>query len=443
MSTSDDRIPPHSPEAEQGILGCALLDPQLAPELREEWFYDLRNRRIADAIMAMVAQGHPVNVQTLYHRFKGAGLVEETGGLSYLAGLPDAAPSAGNFDYWRAVLRDKAVQRRVIHTAQQAMTSVFEGRAENITAFLASYERDVLAIGRTLSGNNSDEVDIRRVLEELSTEYDQAAQEGKPPGLQTGFHDLDRLIGGMKPQQLIVVAARPSVGKSSLALNIADNLALGENQAVGFFSLEMSAKELLHRLACSRAAVDPARLNEGKATGKECKRLADVHARLLKAPLHLCEQGGLTLAQLTAQARRMVERHGIKLVIVDYLGLLRSGEKGRSRYEETTLVSNGLKMLAKELQLPVLALAQLNRDTERENRPPRLSDLRDSGAIEQDADLVWLLHRDGDQTGDSQVVSVIVAKQRNGATGSVKLLFRRALTRFESIAHQSAPPVGS
>ena len=189
----------------------------------------------------------------------------------------------------------------------------------------------------------------------------------------------------------------------------------------------MSGKELLHRLACSRARVDGALLNEGKATERDIKALTVANGKIAKAPLHICDTGSLTAAQLTARARRMVQRHGIKILFVDYLGLLRSGEKGRSRYEETTLVSNSLKALAKELNLPVIVLAQLNRDNDREGRAPRLSDLRDSGAIEQDADIVGLLHRD-----ENQLVSVILAKQRAGRTGKVDLIFNRAYTRFEN-----------
>ena len=429
---SIDRLPPNEPGAERAALGCALQDASLASELRPDWFYDLRRRQAAETLLGMAAERKPIDAATAYQAITAAGIGDA---MQLITDCDNACPSPANFPYWREILREKLTLRRMIQTAQQAIADAFEADLDTTRKpleCLDEFERAALSIRRKLAGSGEDEVDKRAALLELTDEYEQATKDGRPRGLVTGFYDLDKLIGGLKPQNLFIIAARPAIGKTSLALSIAEHLAIDDRLPVGFFSLEMAGKELLHRLACSRARVDGAHLNEGKATERDIKAITTATAKIAKAPLHICDTGSLTIAQLTARARRMVQRHGLKILIVDYLGLLRSGDKGRSRYEETTLVSNGLKALAKELNLPVIALAQLNRDNDREGRAPRLSDLRDSGAIEQDADIVGLLHRDENQTGETQIVSVILAKQRAGRTGKVDLIFNRAFTRFEN-----------
>lgn len=432
MKLPADMLPPNDAKAERGAIGCAIQDASLAPELRHDWFYDLRYRQIAETLLALAVEGKPIDFMTVHQRMAAAGIADA---FQLLNECQDASPSPANFPYWREILTDKLTLRRMIQTAQQAIGDAFEAGRNNIRnplECLDDFERAALSIRLQLTGGSSGDVDNRAALLELTDEYDQALKNGRPRGLATGFYDLDRLLGGLKPQQLFIIAARPAVGKTSLAMSIAERIALDDGLPAAFFSLEMSGKELLHRLACSRARVDGALLNEGKATERDIKAVTVAHAKIAKAPLHICDTGSLTVAQLTARARRMVQRYGITILFVDYLGLLRSGDKGRSRYEETTLVSNALKALAKELNLPVIALAQLNRDNDREARAPRLSDLRDSGAIEQDADIVGLLHRDENQTGDTQVVSVILAKQRAGRTGKVELIFNRPFTRFEN-----------
>jgi replicative DNA helicase len=432
MNTTPDLLPPHDLNAERAALGCALQDAGLAAELRPDWFYDLRHRRAAETLQAMAAARQPIDAATAYQAMTAADIPEA---LSLVIAFNDACPSAANFCYWRDILAEKLTLRRIIQTAQTAIADAYEaGRDSSRKPLdcLDDFERAALFVRQQSFVGNPGEVDVKGALLELTDDYETAKQNGRPRGLATGFTALDRLLGGLKPQQLIIIAARPAVGKTSLALGIAEQMALVDRVPVGFFSLEMSGKELLHRLACSRARVDGTRLHDGKPSEAEIKMMTAVTANLSRAPLHICDAGGLTIAQLTARARRMVQRHGIQALFVDYLGLLRSGEKGLKRYEETTLVSNALKALAKELNLPVIALAQLNRDTEKEGRAPRLSDLRDSGAIEQDGDVVALLHPDQEQPGDTQAVAVIIAKQRAGRTGKVELAFNRAITRFEN-----------
>ena len=428
-----DQLPPNDPNAERAALGCAIQDASHAPELRVEWFYDLRHRKIAETLLGMAAERKPIDGATVYQVMAAAAEIGDA--MRLLNDFENASPSPANFPYWREILTEKLTLRRMIQTAQQAIADAFEADRDNTrkpSECLDEFERAALFIRHQLSDGNNDEMENRAALLELTDEYELAAKNGRPRGLATGFYDLDKLIGGLERQNLCILAARPAEGKTSLALAIAERVTMDDGIPAGFFSLEMSGKELLHRLACSIARVDGSALNGGNASEQDIKKVVVAHGRIAKAPLHICDIGSLTVAQLTARGRRMVQRHGIKILFVDYLGLLRSGDKSRSRYEETTLVSNALKGLAKELNLPVVALAQLNRDNDREGRAPRLSDLRDSGAIEQDADIVALLHRDENQTGETQVVSVILAKQRAGRTGKVDLIFNRAFTRFEN-----------
>lgn len=429
MTAPADRLPPHLLDAERAAIGCALEAPALAAELRAGWFYDLRYRTAAEIIGRMAAESKHIAPDTVKAELASQGVAEA---FQLVTECVEACHSPANWPYWRNQLTEAETLRKIIQAAHAGIQSAMDWRRP-AADILADFERDALAI-RT-NGNQQEGIcDRKSLLQELTRDYEEAITTGRAAGIATGFYDFDRLLGGLKPQQLIVIAARPSIGKTSLALGIADRAAVEDRISVGFFSLEMSGKELLHRLACSRARVDGSRLNAGAVTEAEQQRLAVAFGQIVKAPLHVCDRGGLALAQLTAQARRMVQQHGVKLLVVDYLGLLRSGEKNRSRYEETTLVSNGLKGIAKELNLPLIALAQLNRDTERDGRPPRLSDLRDSGAIEQDADAVVLLHCGEDVGGGDPALSVIVAKNRGGPIGQTRLLFRRAFTRFENLA---------
>jgi len=422
---------PHHPAAEKAVLGCVLQDSGCAAELRTEWFYDLRYQKVSEVLIKMTAEGKPLDLGIVARQLESLG-IEDT--VSLLTNCMDSSPSPQNFQHWAEIVSGCLILRRIVEASQSAIASVQSANknaAMNPEACLEEFERTVLGI-RQSAGGMDGEIDNRQSLRELVAEYEQAAAEGRPQGLATGFYDLDRLLGGLKSGQLFIIAARPAVGKTSLALNIAEQIAVDQGVPVGFFSLEMSGKELLHRLVCSRAHANGAKLNSGAACERDIGAVTKVLPPVQKAPLHICDRGGLSISQLSANARRMVQRHKIRILFVDYLGLLRSGDKGRSRYEDTTTVSNSLKTLAKDLGVPVVVLAQLNRENDREGRVPRLSDLRDSGAIEQDADIVGLLHRDESQEGQAQMMSLIIAKQRNGSTGKVDLVFHRTFTRFES-----------
>jgi len=419
-----DRLPPRNPEAELGICGVCILDPDRIPDLREIWFDTAPGQKLFEALTELAGKtGALVNELSVAERLKAAG-IQEAAALVFSA--VEQAPTKHNFSYWRDILEDLATRRAIIRTAEYAAACAHDNN-QDLAEILSRYQTDALQIGMSVGEATDD--DNRAALAELVDDYEAAAN-GERIGIPTGFSDLDRLTGGLRPGQLFVLAARPSVGKTSLALNIAENLAVKNGLPVGFWSLEMTKKELLHRLTCSLAEVNSADLHAGRTAPGEIERLTAAQAAILKAPLRIVDRSGLTVGQLATSGRRMLHKHKIKLGIVDYLGLLRCGEKHANRYEEITLISGALKGMAKALGIPLLVLAQLNRDSERQSRTPELADLRDSGSIEQDADLVGLLQRLDEVDHDSYTVELSLKKNRTGRTGRVDLFFQGAYCRF-------------
>lgn len=421
-----DRIPPYSDEAEKSILGCVIFDGNRAADLKPEWFYSLNHRSIAEVAISLSLNGGPVDAHTITQQLQfpeAARVVSEC-----------ADAMAGSFDWWAEILTGYATVRKIIAVASGMVQACYDPMAaENAAELLDKFEREALAIRHEANDNGCNASDLKKSVLEVIAEWEEAAQLQKPRGLETGFGKLDSILGGMKPQELIILAARPSIGKTSFAMNVADYVAVGQGIPVGVFSLEMSTKELVARLTCSRAAVDLGAMNSGRGTERELARVFGETSRVGKAPLFIADKGGISLPRLTSASRRFVQRHKIQLLIVDYLGLVGSGIKSQTRYEATSSVSNGLKLIAKELDIPVIALCQLNRASEKDGRAPNLHDLRDSGAIEQDADVVILLHRQlKDQQGDDKPLTVdcIVAKHRNGPTGHTEMLFTPRYTKF-------------
>ncbi len=441
MKNDTDRLPPNSPEAEQGVLGAILLSPNdtltaLAGQLTPGLFYDLRHQTICITLLKMWEERAPIDVVTLFQRLKDTGEIDHCGGMTYVAGLPDAAPSAANAGYYMKILGEKHTLRRIIGVSTDSMTKALESDASP-SDLLEEFEREALGIRHDRTG--ADEVDKKAVVLELTKRYE-AAMTGTPPsGLLTGFPDFDRITGGLKPKQLIVIAGRPGKGKTSLAMNIAEHVSLDRGEPSAFVSLEMSGEELIHRLITGRAGVNGAEINAGIVTEKGVVALTLSAGRLVSAPLYIVDRGSMTIPELRGVLRRMVQKYGIKLGVVDYLGLLLPGQRTKSLYESVSFVSAGLKGLAKELAIPIIAPAQLNRDNDREGRAPRLSDLRDSGSIEQDADLVGLLHDGGRLPHDPDYgkYELRIAKHRNGPTGIIDLVFIRERTRFESAAWEA------
>jgi replicative DNA helicase len=445
-----DRLPPHSVEAEQGVLGCILLSPHdnLGVCIEKfksggEAFYDLRHRHIYELLAEMYDRKEAIDLITLPQRLKDNNQLEAVGGLGYLMSLPEAVPSAANLLYYVEIVREKHLLRRMIQTCHHVVSQVYECEG-NVEQLLDEVERDVLRISEERV--DSQTMGIKQLVNQaITTIEDFHQRQGLLTGIGTGFADLDKLTSGLHGGEMVVIAARPSMGKTSLAMNIAEHVTVEQRLPTAVFSLEMTAESLVLRMLCSRARVNLRDIREGFLAERDFPRLTRAAGKLAGSPLFIDDTPGLSILQLRARARRMVQQYGIKLFVVDYLQLLHStSRRAENRQQEIADISNGVKSLAKELDVPVIVLSQLNREIEKEkNRQPRLSDLRESGAIEQDADLVGLLYKpsSGDEedgaaqeTADAVAVNLLIAKQRNGPTGEIKLTFIKGYTRFENAA---------
>jgi len=448
------RLPPHSIEAEMGVLGCIFLSPneclgECVEKLKgdgAESFYDLRHQTLYSELVEMYDAKLPVDLITLPQRLKDKGMLEGVGGVAYLASLPDATPSAANVGYYLEIIKEKHLLRRMLSTCSNVLAKVYEHEGE-VDALLDETERDILQISEARVEPESRNMrDLVRTAITTIEHYQQ--RQGMLTGIGTGFADLDRMTSGLHAGEMIVVAARPSMGKTSLAMNIAEHVAVEEKLPVGVFSLEMTADSLVLRLMCSRARVNLRDIRSGFIAERDFPRLTSAAGKLAAAPLYIDDTPGLSILQLRAKARRMWQQHGVRLFVIDYLQLLHStARRAENRQQEIADISNGVKSLAKELKVPVIVLSQLNREFEKEkNRKPRMSDLRESGAIEQDADLIGLLYRasagEEEESGapsapaddEAIPVNLLIAKQRNGPTGDVELVFRKSITRFENAA---------
>jgi replicative DNA helicase len=451
-----DRVPPHSLEAEQGVLGSILLAPnEVIGECIQKFkagsevFYDLRHRTIYDACIEMYDRKAPVEVPSLQQVLRDRNQLEAVGGVAYLASLPDAVPSAANLSYYADIVREKHVLRRMIATCNTAVARAYEEQ-EQVESVVDEVQRDILQIAQDREDRGAARIKelVNSAIAKIEHYF---MNKGQPTGLGTGFTDLDKMTTGLQPGDMIVIAARPSMGKTSLAMNIAEHVAMELRQPVGVFSLEMTAQSLVMRLLCSRARINMRNVTSGFLSERDLPRIGGVAQTLAEAPLFIDDTGGLSILQLRARARRMFQQFQIKLFVIDYLQLLHSSSaKADNRQQEIADISNGVKQLAKDLNVPVIVLAQLNREMEKEkNRKPRLSDLRESGSIEQDADLVAMLYReqrDDDEGGpapdqDAVPVNLLIAKQRNGPTGDVPLTFFKSYTRFESAAKISGDDI--
>ncbi|HXG48426.1 MAG TPA: replicative DNA helicase [Methylomirabilota bacterium] len=446
--TKVDRLPPHSIEAEQGVLGCALLAPQeclgeCIERLKAggEMFYDLRHRTIYETLVEMYDRKAAIDLITVQQALKDKQQLEAVGGLAYLSSLPDAVPSAANLGYYVDIVRQKHILRRVISSCTEVVARVYEHEGE-VDQLLDEIERDILKISEERVEQRS--INIKDLVHSAINTIEQFHQrQGMLTGVGTGFVDLDKMTSGLHEGEMVVIAARPSMGKTSLAMNIAEHVAVDLRLPVGVFSLEMTAESLVLRMLCSRSRVNLRNIRDGFLADRDFPKLTGAAGKLAGAPLFIDDTPGLSILQLRAKARRMHQQFGIKLFVIDYLQLLHStARRAENRQQEIADISNGVKALAKELKVPVIVLSQLNRELEKEkNRKPRMSDLRESGAIEQDADLVMMLYKpnadedDGaPQEQDGVPVTLVIAKQRNGPTGDINLTFLKSITRFESAA---------
>lgn len=435
-------------ESEQGILGSVLLLPQesmaeaASKITNPDAFYDQRHRTIWQTMLEMYEDEIVIDTITLSARLKAFGRFDAVGAAAFLSALPDGIPSAANILYYINVVMEKFQLRKMIQLCTNTIAKIYEHEGE-VDSLIDEFEAEALKVrtdvGDTVRANCKETVDVV-----IGTIDNMMQNPGIITGVPTGFVDFDKMTMGLQPGEVTVIAARPSMGKSSIAMNIVEYLTIEQNTPVGVFSLEMSKESLIMRSLGSRARVNMRNIREGFLAERDLPKLVGAAGKLRKAPLYIDDSPGLSIIQLRARARRMHQQFGIKLFVIDYLQLLQAiTGKNTSREREIADISNGTKRLARELKVPVIVIAQLNRDLERDKkRKPRLADLRESGAIEQDADVVGLLYKPnvGDDDADEQdaiAVNLLIAKQRNGPTGDVHLTFLRSYTRYESAAKVS------
>jgi len=441
------RIPPHSMEAESSVLGGLLLDnkswEQVADLLSEGVFYRYEHRLVYMAIHALVNALRPADVITVYEHLQSIGKAEEVGGLGYLNSLAQYVPSASNIRRYAEIVRERAILRKLVTASDEIATNAFNTQGKSVPQILDEAEQKIFQIGEEGSRLKQGFQSMQELAVDLMGRVDEMSKNPNDiTGVASGFVDFDKMTSGMQAGDLIVLAARPSMGKTALAINIAEHVALNEGLPVAVFSMEMGASQLAIRIVGSIGRIDQQRLRTGKLNQEEWPRLTEAIEKLRNISLHIDETPSLTPMELRANARRLARTCGkLGLIVVDYLQLMSgntSSNNGDNRATEIGEISRGLKMLAKELQCPVIALSQLNRSVEtRTDKRPMMSDLRESGAIEQDADVIMFIYRDDYYNKDSKepgVAEIIIGKHRNGPTGTVKLAFLKPITRFESLA---------
>jgi len=436
------RVPPQSLEAEMSVLGSMLLDKEAIAKavemLRPGDFYREAHRLIFEGIVQVFDEGEAVDLITVSEKLRQMGVLEEVGGVSYIATLANSVPTAANLEYYARIVQEKSVLRQLIAAATQIVTRCYEGR-EDAEVILDEAEQMIFQVSQRRGSPSY--VPMREVLIESLERIEYLySHKGAAYGVPTGFTDLDRLTSGLQPADLAIVAARPSVGKSTFVLNIARHVAVKERMPVAIFSLEMAKEQLAQRLLCAEASIDGQKLRTGFLNEDDWKRLSRALGRLGDAPIFVDDTPNISVLELRAKARRIKAEHGLALLIIDYLQLMQTRGRQENRQQEISEISRSLKALGRELRVPVLACSQLSRAVEqRQDRRPMLSDLRESGAIEQDADLVAFLYVNP-EFENQNVVEVIVAKQRNGPTGSVRLYFHRNLGRFENLETRHPGP---
>jgi replicative DNA helicase len=436
------RIPPQQIEAEQSLLGGILIDndglPQALEVLRGDEFYRDAHRVIFSAIQELFERNEPVDLVTIAALLGEKNHLESVGGATYLASLANSVPSAANVTSYARIVNEKALLRRLIQAANEITASAYGG-GKDVEAILDQAEAAIFSITESRIRNSYFTLKdiIKKSIESIERfqEYRDSVT-----GVPSHYTDLDKLTAGFQRSDLIIIAARPSMGKTALALNLARNAAQ-EGVPVGFFSLEMSKEQLAMRLLCSEARVDSHKIRTGFLNQQECAKLLAAAGSLTDAPIYIDDTAYISPLELRAKARRMMADQGLGMVVVDYLQLMKGREGVERREQEISEISRSLKGLAKELSIPVIALSQLNRKVEeRHDKRPQLSDLRESGAIEQDADVIMFLYRDevyNQGTAEPGVAEVILGKQRNGPTGTAKLAYIGTYTRFENLAYST------
>ncbi|MBB6735727.1 replicative DNA helicase [Cohnella zeiphila] len=436
----EGRIPPQNLEAEQAVLGAILLETEALitamEKIRAEDFYSVAHQRIFEAMTDLNDDNEPLDLVTLTARLRDKSQLEEVGGVTYLAKLANAVPTAANVEYYAQIVEEKSMIRRLIRTATQIVSSGFASE-DDVGVLINDAEQRIMEISnrRSTSGFISIRDVLMDVFERVEFLYN---HKGGTTGIPSGFRDLDKMTSGFQRSDLIIVAARPSVGKTAFALNIAQNVAVRASETVAIFSLEMSAAQLVQRMVCAESNVDAGRMRTGHLEGDDWEKLTMAIGSLSEAQVYIDDTPGITVADIRAKCRRLKKERGLGMILIDYLQLIQGrGKPGENRQQEVSEISRTLKQIARELEVPVIALSQLSRGVEqRQDKRPMMSDLRESGSIEQDADIVAFLYRDDYYNQDTEkknIIEIIIAKQRNGPVGTVELVFLKNFNKFVSL----------
>ena len=442
-----DRVPPHNHEAEQSVIGAIFLEPQAlitASEiLMPDDFYRTAHQKIFQTMIRLSDQGKAIDVVTVTEELSAKKELEDVGGLSYLSELANAVPTAANIAHYAKIVEEKALLRRLIRTATKIVEDGYT-REDEVEVLLSEAEKKMMEVA-----NRKNAGDFKHVKDVLVQTYDNIEQlqfrEGDVTGIPTGFRDLDRITAGFQRNDLIIVAARPSVGKTAFALNIAQSVAVKARENVAIFSLEMRADQRVMRMLCAEGNIDAQVLRTGALQEEDWRKLTIAMGSLSNAGIFIDDTPGVRVNEVRAKCRRLAQEHGVGMILIDYLQLIQgTGKPGQNRQQEVSEISRSLKGLARELKVPVIALSQLSRGVEqRQDKRPMMSDLRESGSIEQDADIVAFLYRDDyyDKESESKnQIEIILAKQRNGPTGTVTLAFKKEYNKFLDVDWSQIQP---
>lgn len=446
MDPTIDRIPPHNDEAERSVLGAILLEPEALITASEiilpTDFYKIGHQKIFDAMLALSDRGEPVDVVTVTEQLSATQELENVGGMSYLAELATAVPTSAHVEQYAKIIEEKSTLRRLIRTAADIIEDGYT-REDEVEEVVAQAEARMMEVSNRK--NSGDFRSIDDVLVETFANIEVLHQhQGEVTGIPTGFDDLDKITAGFQRNDLIIVAARPSVGKTAFALNIAQNVGTKTDENVAIFSLEMGADQLVMRMLCAEGNINAQSLRTGDLTDEDWDKLVMATGTLSNAGIYIDDSPGLRVNEIRSKCRRLKQEHGLGMIIIDYLQLISgSGRSGENRQQEVSEISRSLKGLARELEVPVIALSQLSRGVEqRQDKRPMMSDLRESGSIEQDADIVSFLYRDDyydKESESSNMIEIIIAKQRNGPTGTVTLAFVKEFNKFLNVDWSQQP----
>jgi replicative DNA helicase len=435
-----DRLPPQNIEAEQAVLGAIFLEPAsltLASEmLIPEDFYRAAHQKIYNVMLKLNDAGKAVDLVTVTEELAASKLLEDTGGVSYLSELAGSVPTAANIEYYARIVEEKSLLRRLIRTATGIAQDGYS-REDEVEVLLGEAEKNILEVAQRKNAGA-----FHNIKDVLVRTYDNIEvmhnRKGDITGIPTGFAELDKMTAGFQRNDLIIVGARPSVGKTAFALNIAQNVATKTNENIAIFSLEMGAEQLVMRMLCAEGNIDAQRLRTGSLTDDDWGKLTMAMGSLSNAGIFIDDTPGVRITEIRSKCRRLKQEHGLGMILIDYLQLiLGSGRSGENRQQEVSEISRSLKALARELQVPVIALSQLSRGVEqRQDKRPMMSDIRESGSIEQDADIVAFLYRDDyydKESEDKNIIEIIIAKQRNGPVGTVQLAFVKEYNKFVNL----------